>query len=216
MKYVKLLDKLHKGLILKIDGRRQYTYSFGPDAWIETALYTFYTWPESDLYDQYEEVTEVEAIACLAEKKAYYLEMLEIAIEIAKEAHKDQVDKAGQPYINHPLAVAASVQQIDEKIVALLHDVIEDSYITSKDLLKNGFDDRIVRAVSLLTKVRGKEYGAYLEELKKDLLAKSVKIADLKHNSDINRIPDPTEADFKRILKYKDALVYLEGAKDAK
>ena len=135
---------------------------------------------------------------------------LELAKKIATEAHAGQLDKGGKLYINHPLFVSESVHNLDEKIVALLHDVLEDSNFTSDDLLNFGFSKRIVDAVVILTKNKDVSYEQYLVEIKKDNIACEVKIADLKHNSDISRISDPTDMDLARIDKYKIALDFLQ------
>lgn len=137
-------------------------------------------------------------------------ELLELAIKVAEDAHKFQVDKGGNPYINHPRTVADSVEKTEEKIVAYLHDVCEDSEITLKDLQNMGFTFSIVNSVRLLTKSKDISYEDYLTYIRGDSVARAVKIADLKHNMDISRIPEPTEKDYKRIEKYKKALAFLE------
>ncbi len=137
--------------------------------------------------------------------------LLELAIKVATEAHKDQVDKGGKPYIGHPTAVAASVNEPDQKIAAYLHDVIEDTPITADDLLRMGFTPKIVDSIKLLTKDKNVPYEEYLKNIRSDSVARAVKIADLKHNMDLSRIPNPTEKDYARLEKYKKALAFLEG-----
>ena len=133
----------------------------------------------------------------------------ELALKIATEAHKGQVDKAGIPYINHPLTVASFVDTEEEKIVALLHDTIEDTNITEQDLLNYGFSNKIVEAVKLLTHNKGIPYMEYVAKIKNNELARKVKIADLTHNSDLSRLKEVTEKGMKRYEKYKKALIYL-------
>ena len=134
----------------------------------------------------------------------------ELALKIATEAHKGQVDKAGVPYINHPLTVASLVETEEEKIVALLHDTIEDTNITEQDLLNYGFSNKIVEAVKLLTHNKKEiPYMEYVTKIKNNELARKVKIADLTHNSDLSRLKEVTEKDIKRYEKYKKALIYL-------
>ena len=133
----------------------------------------------------------------------------ELALKIATEAHKGQVDKAGVPYINHPLTVASLVDTEEEKIVALLHDTIEDTNITEQDLLNYGFSNKIVEAVKLLTHNKNVPYMDYVAKIKDNELARKVKIADLTHNSDLSRLKEITEKDKKRYEKYQKALVYL-------
>lgn len=133
----------------------------------------------------------------------------ELALKIATEAHKGQVDKAGVPYINHPLTVASLVDTEEEKIVALLHDTIEDTNITEQDLLNYGFSNKIVEAVKLLTHNKNVPYMDYIAKIKDNELARKVKIADLTHNSDLSRLKEITEKDKKRYEKYQKALLYL-------
>ena len=136
--------------------------------------------------------------------------LLSKAIEIATNAHKDQIDKGGAPYILHPTAVAAGVETTEQKIVAYLHDVIEDTDITAEDLLAAGFTTDIVEAIKVLTREKGVPYMSYLQAVKKNELAKVVKMSDIKHNMDLSRIENPTQRDFDRLDKYKKALLFLE------
>ncbi len=135
---------------------------------------------------------------------------LERAIEIAANAHSGQVDKAGELYILHPLRVMLSVSSPDERIVAVLHDVIEDSEITAKDLHAEGFSNRIVEAVVTLSKSAGQSYEQYIEGVARNPLARVVKLADLEDNSNLSRIPDPTERDYERLEKYRRTRNFIE------
>lgn len=138
-------------------------------------------------------------------------DLLDMAILVATNAHAGQVDKGGNPYILHPQAVADSVDGIENKIVAYLHDVCEDTEITFEDLHAMGFPDSIVGSVRAITKTRGVSYDAYLTAVKQDAWARSVKIADIKHNMDLSRIPSPTAKDHARVEKYGKALSFLQG-----
>ena len=134
---------------------------------------------------------------------------LELAYAIALVAHKGQVDKVGVDYINHPLTVSNNCTGEDEKIVALLHDVLEDTKVTMEDLLLF-FDPYIVEAVCLLTHNPNDSYMDYLAKIKANPIAKAVKLADLKHNMDLTRFPNPTQRDIERVeQKYKPALEFL-------
>lgn len=135
--------------------------------------------------------------------------MIDIALAIAKKAHAGQVDKAGVDYIQHPLYVASQVNTEQEKAVALLHDVIEDSDITAADLLASGLSKEVVTAVQILTKKKGQSYQEYLGKVKSNNLARVVKLADLKHNSDLSRLKSVTNTDYERVKKYKNAIYYL-------
>ncbi|PFS62750.1 HD domain-containing protein [Bacillus cereus] len=137
----------------------------------------------------------------------YYIE---IAHEIAKTAHAGQVDKAGIDYIKHPEAVASFVNTAEEKATAYLHDVLEDTEITANDLLSAGIPHNIVEAVQVLTKERYTPYFEYLSKVKGNSLARTVKLADLKHNSDRSRLARITDKDLKRLEKYRKAIQFLE------
>ncbi len=135
--------------------------------------------------------------------------MIDIALAIARKAHAGQVDKAGVDYIQHPLYVASQVKTEQEKAVALLHDVLEDSDITAADLLAYGLSNEVVTAVQTLTKKKGQSYQDYLEKVKSNNLARVVKLADLKHNSDLSRLKTVSNTDYERVKKYKNAIRYL-------
>ena len=135
--------------------------------------------------------------------------MLELALSIATEAHKGQFDKAGVDYIEHPIYVASQFDTEEEKAVALLHDVIEDSSFTAEELLLAGLSETVVTAVQILTKKKEKDYQTYLENVKSNSLARVVKLADLQHNSDLSRLSSVTDKDLERLEKYKKAIDYL-------
>ena len=126
---------------------------------------------------------------------------LKKAYEIAYDAHKFQYDLADNDYIEHPLAVSKMVNGKKAKIVALLHDVLEDSDYTKADLEKY-FTSDICDAVEALTREKGENYFKYIESLKDNPLAKMVKIADLKHNMQVSRLRVITEHDVRRLKKY--------------
>ncbi len=135
--------------------------------------------------------------------------MLDKAIEIAHIAHKGQLDKAGKPYIGHPLRVMNAVETDDEKIVGVLHDAVEDSDLTLEDLKVAGFSDVIIEAIDAITKREGEKPKDYLNRVMDNSLALKVKIADMTDNMDISRISNPTERDRERIRIYKKNIVKL-------
>ena len=135
--------------------------------------------------------------------------MLELALSIATEAHGGQFDKAGIDYIEHPIFVASQVDSEEEKAVTLLHDVIEDSSVTAEELLNAGLPETVVTAVQILSKKKGQDYQTYLKTVKSNPLARAVKLADLKHNSDLSRLETITDKDLERLEKYKKAIDYL-------
>lgn len=142
-----------------------------------------------------------------------YNEQFQKALELAVKKHKNQVDKAGNPYILHPLHIMESVKNKDAKIVALLHDIIEDTDVTEDYLLKIGISKDIVDAVVLLTHNEGTDYQEYVKNLSSSPLAKEVKMADLEHNMDLRRLPILKQRDLDRNRKYQIAYHYLLNCK---
>ena len=131
------------------------------------------------------------------------------AYEIAKKAHLGQVDKAGVDYIKHPKTVASFVETDEEKAVAYLHDVVEDTKLTLLDLEELGFSKTIIEAVDILTKKKEQDYQSYLNLVKTNELARVVKLADLRHNSDLTRLSKITTKDIERNKKYRSAIAFL-------
>ena len=139
---------------------------------------------------------------------------LERAIQIAVEAHAGQTDKAGQPYILHPLRVMQSLKTDEQRIVGVLHDVVEECEVQNFDVLKaEGFKPRIIKALKSVTKrKRGREeYDDFVRRAMENDIGRHVKRADLIDNMDIMRISDPSEADFQRIARYRQAIKILDG-----
>ena len=135
---------------------------------------------------------------------------LERAIEIAVQAHKGASDKGGSPYILHPLAVMHNLDTDDEKIVGVLHDVVEDTQWTFEKLLDEGFSVTVVDALRSVTKQEGGEdYFDFIQRAKKNPLGRKVKIADIQHNMDVTRIKVISDKDATRLNKYKKALEIL-------
>lgn len=129
---------------------------------------------------------------------------LALASALAAWAHRDQLDKAGRPYIEHPLAVAEAVEGEEARITALLHDVVEDSSVTP-DTLRNLFGDEVADAVEAMTHREGEDYFDYIRRLSQNPLARQVKLADLAHNMELGRIRSPGEEDRLRAEKYRRA-----------
>ncbi len=131
------------------------------------------------------------------------------AYEVAKKAHLGQVDKAGVDYIKHPKTVASFVKTDEEKAVAYLHDVVEDTKLTLLDLEELGFSKTIIEAVDILTKKKEQDYQSYLNLVKTNELARVVKLADLRHNSDLTRLSKITTKHIERNKKYRSAIAFL-------
>lgn len=137
---------------------------------------------------------------------------LERAIQIATEAHKGQFDKAGREYIGHPIRVMEMGKTEDEKIVGVLHDVIEDTDWTFERLEAEGFSQEIINALRCVTKTSENEnYDDFIDRVKKNPLAAAVKINDLTDNMDIRRLPYLSDKDVKRLKKYLKAYKRLTG-----
>ena len=137
---------------------------------------------------------------------------LERAIEIATEAHKGQYDKSGNDYIGHPLRVMDMGRTEEEKIVGVLHDVVEDTEWTFAQLAAEGFSQEVIDALQCVTKLSENEnYDDFIERVKKNPLATAVKINDLSDNMDIRRLPYLSDKDVKRLKKYLKAYKKLIG-----
>lgn len=132
-----------------------------------------------------------------------------LASKIAYKAHEGQTDKAGVPYIFHPIHIAEQMDSEESCVVALLHDVIEDSDITL-EILSKYFNDDIIAALRVLTKKENDDYVMYIKRVKTNKLAIKVKIKDLEHNRDLTRLDEVTDKDRKRSMKYWEAIRYLE------
>ena len=206
-----MLDEYNINEIVKDDNGKRYTYRFGAEEWVRSGIMVRYMWPEDSKYGQYTVVSEEEAAQIINDQRVHYNKLLELAISVATKAHEGLVDKGGNPYVIHLKSVADALDSTENKIVAYLHDICEDTPTTFDDLINMGFTKRIVNSVRVLTRTEGTTYENYLKTVKKDSNAWHVKIADLKNNMDISRIPNPSETDFKRLEKYKKALAFLEG-----
>jgi len=140
-----------------------------------------------------------------------YTEMVKKAAVLAFKAHEGQFDKSGYPYVMHPLHVAEGMTSEDSTVVALLHDVVEDTDYTFEDLRNEGFTEAQLEAVKLLTKDGNEDYFAYVERIKTNPIAREVKIGDLKHNSDDSRLKEKGPCEEERLKKYKKSLEILNS-----
>ena len=143
-----------------------------------------------------------------------YTPMTKIALKLCFEAHKDQIDKSGMPYVFHPFHLAEQMADENTTIVALLHDVIEDTEYTLDDLRKFGFAEDVLSAISLMTHADDVPYMEYVVKIKTNPIAKAVKLADLKHNSDMSRLDRITQIDEERAKKYMQAIELLENSNE--
>ncbi len=140
---------------------------------------------------------------------------LERAIEIAARAHAGQVDKAGAPYILHPLRLMLAQRGAHERMAAVLHDVVEDTPLTFDDLVREGFPAPVIAAVRALTKQPGEDRIAAAHRAAADAIARAVKLADVADNMDLSRIATPTDKDRTRLQQYAQVKAILLAAQAA-
>jgi (p)ppGpp synthase/HD superfamily hydrolase len=136
---------------------------------------------------------------------------LERAVVIAAEAHAGQVDKAGAPYILHPLRLMLQMEKTDDRIVAVLHDVVEDTDWSLERLRAEGFSTVVIEAIDSVTRRQDEDYDEFILRTTKNSIGSRVKLADLRDNCDLSRIANPSETDYKRITKYRQAIKLVEG-----
>lgn len=143
----------------------------------------------------------------LTEEEQLYVKALNIMLK----RHYGQKDKAGREYYFHPLRVSQRCLEIKQKIVALLHDTIEDTGLTPDELREAGFGEDIVNGVLSVTRNEGETYAQFIERANNDIYGSSVKISDLEDNMDITRLPDLKEKDWHRLNKYLHSWQYLNN-----
>lgn len=139
---------------------------------------------------------------------------LDRAVEIAARAHAGQQDKEGLPYILHPLRVMMRVQEPEARIVAVLHDTVEDTSVTQDDLRREGFSEKVLAALRLVTHDEAESYADYVVRIARDPIARQVKLADLEENSRIERVllrAASIERDLARIHRYQLSYKFLTG-----
>lgn len=139
-----------------------------------------------------------------------YTDSTKKALKLCFEAHKEQVDKSGMPYVFHPFYLASQMTDEVSVTVALLHDVVEDTKISFDDLVSLGFSDEVIAALKLLTHEENVPYMEYVEKIKTNETAKKVKLADLRHNSDLSRLDEISPKAVERQKKYLTAIKFLE------
>lgn len=140
-----------------------------------------------------------------------YTALTKKALKICFDAHKDQVDKTGMPYVFHPFHLAEQMDTEDAVCIALLHDTVEDTDISFEDLINEGFNDNIINALKLLTHNDDTPYLEYVARIKENPLARKVKLADLRHNSDLARLDLTVDIIPPKYSLYLEAIKYLES-----
>ena len=131
-------------------------------------------------------------------------------MKLCFRAHKEQTDKSGIPYVFHPIHLAEQMGDEDTAVVALLHDVVEDTDYTLEDLRAMGFNQNVIEAIRLMTHAEGVPYLDYVAKIKENPIARAVKLADLAHNSDLTRLDIVDEKALARVEKYARARKLLE------
>lgn len=139
-----------------------------------------------------------------------YTDLTKKALKISFNAHKNQVDKSGMPYVFHPFHLAEQMDDEYSVCVALLHDVVEDTDITIEDLRAEGFPKEVNNAIKLMTHSDSVQYLDYVKTIKNNPIARKVKLADLKHNSDLSRLDKIDDKALERVAKYKKAIKILQ------
>lgn len=139
-----------------------------------------------------------------------YTEMTKKAMKLCFEAHKEQKDKSGMPYVFHPYHLAEQMEDEDTTVTALLHDVLEDTPLTLDELRAMGFHARVLEALALMTHDESIPYMDYVAKLRTNEIARAVKLADLRHNSDLTRLDTVDDRALRRIEKYRQAIALLE------
>ena len=139
-----------------------------------------------------------------------YTEMTRKALNLMFEKHKDQKDRSGMPYVFHPYEVAKGMEDEITCTVALLHDIVEDTDVTFDDLKEEEFPEEVINALKRMTHDKSVPYMDYVKNIAEDPIARKVKLADLKHNSDLSRLVTVSEKDLARREKYEKAIAILK------
>lgn len=140
-------------------------------------------------------------------------ELIRKAENLARVLHNGQIDKGGSPYIGHPLRVAGNLETDEEKVLGLLHDVLEDCDIETQYLIDNGIPEILVKKLISLKRIKNESYFVYIDRIKEDMQTINVKLSDLEDNMDISRLKKVGSTDLKRLKKYRKAKSILEKSK---
>lgn len=141
--------------------------------------------------------------------------LIELGLEWALKAYGGKIDKGGKPYILHPLRLMARLDDPTSQLVALLHDVIEDSPITADELREAGFPESVVAAVVVLTRRKGESYEAFIDRVRVSPLARKVKLLDIEDNLNLLRLSAVSDKDLQRVAKYHRAWKRLDSPESA-
>ena len=139
-----------------------------------------------------------------------YTPLTKKAMKLCFQAHKEQLDKSGIPYVFHPIHLAEQMDDEYSTVTALLHDVVEDTSYTFEDLRNFGYPEAVLEALRLLTHDKAVPYMEYVAAVRENPIARKVKLADLRHNSDITRLDVIDQRALERVKKYREAINFLE------
>lgn len=140
---------------------------------------------------------------------------LERAIALAAKAHEGQTDKAGAPYVLHPLRIMLRLSTTEERITAVLHDVVEDCGLSLETLRAQGFSETVIEAIDSVTRRPEESYEAFVLRAAANPIGRRVKLVDLQDNSDLSRIPNPTARDYERVEKYRRAIEMIRAIEES-
>lgn len=145
-----------------------------------------------------------------------YTDMTKKAMKLCFMAHRDQVDKSGMPYVFHPYHLAEQMEDEITTTVALLHDVVEDTKYTLSDLVNMGFPPQVTDVIARMTHDKNVPYLDYVQSMRDDPVARTVKLADLRHNSDLTRLNQVDDKTLSRVEKYRKAIDLLTDETEAR
>lgn len=208
MNFYKLTDPVRNGDVIRAEGRKHYTYSFGPCRWIRTTALMAYLDESSPLYGQYEPIGEDEAQELVLAKNRSLLRQQKAAEARMERLCADKKDACGMLWSERLRRAAGLLDDLEQKITALLQKDLE--FGGSVDALREeGISPRIIRAVRLLTQKPGTDYYDYIRPLRRDDLARAAKMADLDCELDPNRFSGGAVPSEEELAPYRAALRYL-------
>lgn len=211
IQYYELTDSLRNGEIIREEGRKHFRFSFGDFQWTRTTLFQAYITEGTPEYKMYRPLSEDRAQALLIQRGKEISRMMKKAQEIAQQAHMYQTDRAGNPYVEHISAVVDGLTDWEERTVAWLQKVCSCSGWSIERLRKEGFSERICNSVELLIYHSDESYSDYLTKVRKDRIARHVKIAALANMIDTASLSSLSEEDRERVENYREARKYLFG-----
>lgn len=205
-RYFIIEDEIYEKEIIKYKENIFYRYVFGPNEWYKTNIFNdYYEKKQKDYY----EVDKEQVKKIIVSQINFYQKLWNISYNLAIEKHSGQIDKAGKDYILHPLHISEQFEEFDLKIVAIMHDLIEDTNVTLDFLINLNFPLKIIKAMDAISRRNNENYFDYINRLKNNNIAKKVKIKDLEHNLDISRYKNSQDINYNLIKRYEKAMNIL-------